>query len=124
MMRTKNFVHAPCGHSITFMVIILLLRVALAMPPAGPVSGVVLHAAVAEAAAVWAPYGVSIATAGADDEGGIVLPVVLIESRGLPVLPGWRGALGAIRFTAAGAPRPAITVFLTDIEQFIAGARV
>src|SRR3954452_8178965 len=105
------------------MLIILLLRVALAMPPAGAVSDVILHAAVAEAAAVWAPYGVSIAAAGAD-EGGVVLPVVLIESRGLPVHPGWRGALGAIRFTAAGAPTPVITVFLTDVEQFIAGALV
>lgn len=106
------------------MLIILLLRVALAMPPAGPVSSVVLHAAVAEAAAVWAPYNVSVAAAGADDEGRVVLPVMLIESRGLPVHPGWRGALGAVRFDAAGAPTPAITVFLTDIEQFIAGALV
>ena len=106
------------------MLIMLLLRVALALPPAGQVSAVILHAAVVEAADVWAPYGVSVAAAGAADEGGVVLPVVLIESRGLPVLPGWRGALAAIRFTAAGAPTPAITVFLTDIEQFVAGARV
>jgi hypothetical protein len=106
------------------MVIMLLLRVALVLPPAGPVSAVVLHAAVAEAAGVWAGYGVSIAAVGAATDGGVVLPVTLIESRGLPVHPGWRGALGALRFTAAGAPTPAITVFVTDIEQCIAGAHV
>jgi hypothetical protein len=36
--------------------------------------------------------------------------------------PGWRGALGQIRFAPGGVPENTITVFVTDIQQFIAGA--
>jgi hypothetical protein len=40
------------------------------------------------------------------------------------VTAGWRGAIGAITFAPGGEPTPAISVFLTDIEQFIATALV
>ena len=109
------------------MVIALLLRVALAVPHLPAVPTAVVHAAVAEAAGLWAPYGVAIDAAGpcgwaADDS--TVLTVLPIETRRSAVTPAWRGALGAITFAPDGVPAPAITVFLTDIEQFIAGAHV
>jgi hypothetical protein len=109
------------------MVITLLLRVALAVPPTPAVSPAVLHAAVAEAAGVWAPYGVAVGAAapcGWATDDSAVLTVVPIATRRSAVRPGWSGPLGAITFAPGGAPEPAITVFLTDIEQFVAGAHL
>ena len=97
------------------------------MPPTAAVSPAVVRAAVAEAAGIWAPYGVVVDAAGpcgwaADDSD--VLTVVPIAAGRSAVTPGWRGPLGAIVFAPGGAPAPAISVFLTDIEQFIAGVKI
>lgn len=112
------------------MMITLLLNVVLAIPPTRALSPAVVHAAVAEAGRVWAPYGLAVGAAGDDgecgsdpDADGAFLTVVLIESRHSTVMPGWRGALGAITFSS-GTPAPAITVYLTEIDRFIAGARL
>jgi hypothetical protein len=40
------------------------------------------------------------------------------------VTRGWTGPLGAIAFAPDGAPAPAITVFLTDIERLVTSAHV
>ena len=114
------------------MWITLLLQVALAVPPARAVSPAVVRAAIAEAGRVWAPYGVAVdaapdddAECGSDpDAGGIILRVVLIETRHAAITPGWQGALGAITFSPGGAPVPSITVFLTGIERIVQGARI
>lgn len=50
--------------------------------------------------------------------------VVLIETRRATITPEWQGALGAITFVPGGTPAPSITVFLTDLERFVAGARI
>jgi hypothetical protein len=57
---------------------------------------------------------------------GTVLTIVAIETRTVlaRVAAGWRGALGAMTFDENGVPSPVITVFLTDIERFIAGTFV
>lgn len=113
------------------MLTTLLLRVALAVPSTPALSPAVVHAAVAEAAGVWAPYGVAIdaaAPCGWATNDSTVLTVVPIVvppgSRGAAGTSGWRGALGAIIFAPGGMPTPAITVYLTDIQQFMAGAHV
>jgi hypothetical protein len=111
------------------MLIALLLRVALALPPVAAVPAAVIDTAVAEAAGIWAPYRVAIEDARSclrtDDDCRVltVVPVVVPPGAARPGgAPGWRGALGQIRFAPDGVPESAITVFITDIEQFIAGA--
>jgi len=113
------------------MVIALLLRVALALPQIPAVPPAVIDSAVAEAAGIWAPYRVAIEDAGscihADDDCRVltVVPVVVSPGAARPAgAPGWRGALGQIRFGPDGEPENAVTVFITDIEQFIAGAPI
>ena len=109
------------------MLITLLLRVALALPQIPAIPAAVIDTAVAEAAGIWAPYRVAIGDARscvrADDDCR-VLTVVPVVVEGAPSggAPGWRGALGQIRFAPDGVPESTITVFVTDIEQFIAGA--
>jgi hypothetical protein len=106
------------------MLITLLLHVALTVPTTRTVRPAVVNAALAEAAGVWAPYGVAVGPDDSSRFAHIVLAVVLIENHRPGVMPGWRGALGAITFDPGGTPMPAITVFLSDIERFIADARV
>jgi hypothetical protein len=106
------------------MLITLLLRVALAIPVTPAIPPAVARAAVAEAAGVWAPYGVAVVPDDSSAFHHVVLTVVLAGDVRAPVRPGWRPALGAITFDPGGEPAPAITVFLTDIERFIADVRV
>jgi hypothetical protein len=117
------------------MVITLLLHIALTVHAARAGSPGLIDAAVAEAAGIWAPYGIAVDTAAADDcdwchacgstDGDLdVLTVVPIETRRSAVAPGWHGALGVISFGPDGIPAPVITVFLTDIERFIAVAHL
>ena len=120
------------------MLITLLLHVTLAVPPTPAVSPAVVHAAVAEAAGVWAPYGIAIdAAAPFDGAQGrpcgwatdstvlTVVPVVTpTGTRRSAVASAWRGALGAITFAPGGAPTPAIILFLAGIEELIAGAHM
>jgi hypothetical protein len=112
------------------MLIGLFLHIALTVRPTPAVPSGLIDAAVAEAAGIWAPYGVTIDAApdgcaecgacGAIDDHTRALTVVAIETRRSAVAPGWQGALGAITFAPDGAPAPVITLFLTDIERFIA----
>jgi hypothetical protein len=110
------------------MLIALLLHVALAVPPAFAFPPVVIRAALEEAAGIWAPYGIAIDAATpcgwASGDTTVLTLVPVVEHRRSAATPGWRGALGAITFAPGGEPTPAITVFLTDIERFIAGAHV
>lgn len=109
------------------MLIALLMHVALAVPPAPAFPPVVVRAAVAEAAGIWAPYGVVIdaaAPCGWASDDTTVLTVVPVETPRSTITTTWRGALGAITFDPGGEPTPAITVFLTDIERFVARAHL
>jgi hypothetical protein len=117
------------------MLIPLLLHITLAVEPAPAMSTRLARAAVAEAAGVWAPYGVAVdACAPLASSGGArwreagdapaVLAVQIIDKGRSVVAPGWRGPLAAIVFAGGGEPAPAITVFMSDIEQFVAAAHV
>ena len=111
------------------MVIVVFLHIALSVHPTRAASAGVIEAAVAEAAGIWAPYSIAIDAAASDgcsrdtdvpaDEDRRVLSLVPIVMRRSAVAPGWHGALGAIAFSPEGVPAPVITVFLSDIEQFI-----
>src|SRR5471032_308281 len=114
------------------MLIALALHVALALPHT--LRPEVVRSAVAEAADIWAPYGVIIDAAGpcgwAPDE-STVLEVVTVERvRGIdphapPLLaPGWHGALGAVTFAPDGAPAPVVTVFMSDLLALVARSTV
>jgi hypothetical protein len=109
------------------MLITLFLHVALAVPPTAAVPAAVVHIAVAEAAEVWAPYDVIIDAAGpcrpAGGDGAI-LAIIPVATPRSAVMRGWTGPLGAIVFAPDGAPAPAITVFLSDIERLVTRAHV
>jgi hypothetical protein len=106
------------------MLIALLLHVALEVPPNQAMSPGIIRSAVVEAAGLWAPYGVEIDLASGPGHCGDILTVVPIETRHAAETPGWRGALGAIAFAPDGAPIPAITLYVTDIEHFVVAARL
>ena len=104
----------------------VLLHVALAVPSGGGLPPLALDTAVAEAAAIWAPYGVVIDLAehchgSAPNE--VVLRVDVVTARRATRV-GLRPPLGAIVFDGGGEPSPAITVFLADIDQFLSTAHV
>jgi len=108
------------------MVIALLLHVALVIPSTPAVPSGTFRTAVAEAAALWAPYGVVIelAAPGGTSDDRIVLTIVPIETRRFTMAGGWSGALGAISFDADGVPGPRIRLFVTDILALVGGARM
>ena len=109
------------------MFIALLLHITLALPPTPTVPPATLRAAAAEAAALWARYGVAIDVAPCDsasDEGVVIILVPVATPRARAIVAGWRGPLAAISFDADGAPQPRIQLFLTDFLAFVASARM
>jgi hypothetical protein len=108
------------------VVVVLLLHVALAVPP-GALPPATVATALAEASALWAPYGVALdaadTCASAPDDA--LLLEVAVATPALASLPrAWRSPLGSIAFDAAGAPRPVITVHLTALLRLMRGAGV
>jgi hypothetical protein len=104
----------------------LLLHLTLAVPPKA-LPPVTLAHAVAEAAALWAPYGVAVDAADpcavvADES--MRLTVAIVTGSRSRVTPGWRGPLAAIELGPDGAPASTITLYLTDIVQFTLDTRV
>ena len=96
----------------------LLLHISLAFPPATPLSPAVRAAAVAEAAAIWAPRGVLV------DSGEPFSPMVLTVVTAPPAAA--RGAyapLAAIVFLPDGTPEPRILVYLSAILRLLSSAR-
>lgn len=108
------------------MLFTLLLHVALAVSPTPAVPSAVVHIAVVEAAAVWAPYGVVVDGLPCGPAGGnqAILAVVPVATPRRAAIRGWTGPLGAIVFAPDGAPAPAITVFLSEIERLVTRAHV
>ena len=88
------------------------VRIALAIDPRLPAP--VSRHAVAEAAAIWAPYGVHISSIDAAAPCGVldavdtVLAVRLAGRGGRPAV--WSSPFGSIRFLPDGRPEPAILV--------------
>ena len=113
----------------------LLLQLTLWFATGRSLSPLTLATAVAEADSLWSPHGVSI-HALEDCSAPVFSPVIRVsiaESLRPPIAPAPAGrrrepqpraALGAITFGGDGAPSPLISVFLGDIVQLVAGARV
>lgn len=102
------------------MLTALLLHITLVFPPGHPFSPLALRTAVAEAATVWAPYGVAIDMGGLCEEPADrddSLSVVIVEAG--PLRPSESGPLGAITFGPDGSPAPIVTVFLSDLLRFV-----
>lgn len=114
------------------MLITLLLHVALTVPPS--FSPAVARIAVAEAAGIWLPYGVTIDLAGpcgwASDQSTVLNLVAADgdrparhESRAFGA-GRWQRPLGAITFAPDGTPAPTITVFVGDLLDLVSRSHV
>ena len=101
-------------------------HVTLAFAPAPPLAAAVKRAAVAEAAAIWLPYGVAVT--GVDlitspvRTDGLVLTVVMSSAPAPPAH--WQAPLGAVDFDADGAPAHVMTVFVDRIIRMLEGAHL
>ena len=101
-------------------------QVTLAFAPAPPLAAAVTRAAVAEAAAIWLPYGVAVTgvdlgTSSAPTD-GLVLTVVMSSAPAPPA--DWQAPLGAVDFDADGAPAHVMTVFVDRIVRMLEGAHL
>jgi hypothetical protein len=108
------------------MLTALLLHVTLAFP-CEALPGVTLAHAVAEAAAIWAPHGVTVDAAdpcaGDAVHDGSRLTIAIVTSSPRAAAD-WRGPLGAITFEPDGTPGSTIMVYLSSIRWFIRDTRV
>jgi hypothetical protein len=105
----------------------VLLHVALAIPPGAGLPPLALVTAIAEAAAIWAPYGVAVDLAGHCDVPApdtVLLRVEIVTAPRASSVGGVRPPLGAIVFDEGGEPSPLITVFRDDIDRFLSTAHV
>src|SRR5262249_50825245 len=103
-----------------------LLHVTLAFPSRS-LPPLALQSAVDEAAAVWAPYGVTIdavASCGCPDDPSQRLVVAIVESSTPSVKYGWRGPLGTITFNADGSPTSTLMLYWPDIKRFLGASGV
>jgi hypothetical protein len=99
-------------------------RIDLAFPEPAAIDATVVRQAVAEATAIWAPYG--LALSGTNPRDWIASEVMLLaigkanaHARSpAPIV------LGNIVFGPDGAPEPRITLFLDDVREFAAGSHV
>lgn len=106
------------------MLIALALHVALVFQEPVPLDATVVRKAVAEAAAIWAPYGFALDRAdgcGRDAAETLRLTIGIAGTTtpGRPPI-----VLGTIVFAPDGTPEPRITLFLDEVLRFVAGARV
>ena len=105
------------------MVPILLLHIALALPPAG-LTPDARRTALAEIAAIWSAHGVLVSAAGAPTPGDGVFLRVVIEPRPASLGFPWGGTLASIRFDETGTPAPVITLYLAALVVMIDRANV
>jgi hypothetical protein len=103
------------------MAIVLALRVALVFLNPAPIDAAVLRHAVAEATAIWAPYGLNLqrrdVCAPSDETLQLTVGLSGVVGRHRPVV------LGTVAFRADGTPEPGITLFLDEVLRFVAGTR-
>lgn len=84
----------------------------------------VIRAAAAEAADIWAPYGVAVEVAapcGSAPDDTETLTVAIARSVS-PESEPWHATLGVIIFDANGAPHPRMTVYFDRLMELISGA--
>jgi hypothetical protein len=104
------------------MLIALALHVALAFQDPVPIDATVVRKVVAEAAAIWAPYGLALDRADACNR--TVDATLTIGIAGTAMSGRAPVVLGTIVFGPDGTPEPRITLFLDEVLRFVAGARV
>jgi hypothetical protein len=123
MMTTKNFSHDDGGPYDSAMLPVLLLHVALAMPPTS-LTADSLYTAIAEADAIWSAHGVTIRLAPATGSlpADAIVVRIAIARRPSSHTAGSSGALGSIDFDGTGTPIPVITLYLRELIEMIAGS--
>lgn len=86
----------------------------------------VIRAAAAEAADIWAPYGVAVelaAPCGSASDAMETLTVAIARSVAPEAEP-WHGTLGVIIFDANGVPHPRMTVYFDRLMELISVAPI
>jgi hypothetical protein len=106
------------------MLIALALHVALAFQDPVPVDATVVRMAVAEAAAIWAPYGFALESADACGQSAAATLLLTVGIAGTAMSGRAAPVLGTIVFAPDGTPEPRISLFLDEVLRFVAGARV
>ena len=100
------------------------VRIALVFAPPRALPPAVERAAVAEAAAIWRPHGVAIASidpSGAPAEVAELTVVIGTSPRSGSVPP---DALGAVEFASDGTPGRVITIFPDRVKRLLDDARL
>ena len=106
------------------MVIALVLHVALAFQDRLPVADTIVRTAVQEAAAIWAPYGLSLNRTAACDTPSSDTRVLAVEAVDGVALGRAGLMLGAVVFGPDGTPEPRISLFLDAILQIVASTHM
>jgi hypothetical protein len=99
-------------------------RIVLAFPDSTAIEATVVRQAVAEATAIWAPYGLTFSGTNTREliDGEVMqLAVGMANAHGRSHAP---IVLGNVVFRPDGAPEPRITLFLDDVREFTSGSRV
>ena len=103
------------------MLATLVLHLALVVADPHAVGATITREAVAEAAAVWAPYELvlerSTCRTGADT------PQLVVEVASAAMAPS-PIVLGTVTFDPDGTPEPRVTVFLDEVVRLMSGARL
>jgi hypothetical protein len=99
------------------------VRLAVAFPRSPTLSPTLAALATAEAARVWAPYGVVVQPAPKAPCGWTPDNVTALTVVPKPSVPGtWSSrnqAFGSIRFDAAGAPSNDLFLYVDDVQRFV-----
>src|SRR5256885_13517455 len=99
----------------------LVLRIVLVFADSRAIDATVTHEAVAEAAALWAPYELVLEPSGCrtgDSAPGLVVEFASAAMARSPTV------LGTVAFGPDGVPEPRVTVFLDEVLRLMAGARL
>lgn len=101
-------------------------HVTLVFGPEHPLPPAVERAALAEAAAIWSPYGVVVTrldSARHVRDEDVVLTLVMSAAPAAPATL-WQAPLGAVDFDASGTPTRVVTVFVDRLIRMLEQARL
>ena len=99
----------------------LVLRIVLVFAIPRSIDATVTRDAIAEAAALWAPYELVLERSACPSGGGTPELVVEFASATAPRSP---TVLGTVAFGPGGTPEPHVTVFLDEVLRLMAGTRL